>query len=109
MPREINEEPKSEPSWIKRKELIREAIDKKTNISFNYINRKKERSTRTITPTSFETFDEAGQHLGVRGYCFLRKTVRSFYIKRMSRLTVLPDISSVGKNIYHEIYPEEGS
>ena len=106
VPRELSEGPKPEPSWIKRKELIREAIDKNTNISFNYINRKRERSTRTITPTNFETFDEAGRHLGVRGYCFLRKTVRSFYIRRMSRLTILPDISSVGKNIYHEIYPE---
>ncbi len=66
--------------------LIREAIEKNSNISFNYTKYEGEKSSRTIKP---EEFKKVKISLCVRGYCFLRKDYRTFAIRRMSNLKLI--------------------
>jgi len=89
-------------SWYERKAKIEEAIVKNTNISFNYINRNKERSTRIIEPLQFKFFDDACQYLGVIGHCFLKNETSTFNIRRMSQVEILHD-KSVKECFYHDV------
>lgn len=83
----------SETAFSKRVANIRYAIANGKRINFGYrkleeINHKQ----RTITPAELINVDhhrDGGSTLCVRGYCELRKTERTFALKRMRGLKVL--------------------
>lgn len=63
-----------------RIQILREAIDCGGLVAFEYRNRERRRSYRTIAP---QEFIRVGSSLCVAGNCHLRKTRRTFALKRM--------------------------
>jgi len=78
--------PVNRPVFSDRLDMIRQAIDKKLIISFNYEKFEGDRSTRSIKP--FELFQKKTT-LCVRGFCYLRNEDRFFAIKRMTAVKIV--------------------
>jgi hypothetical protein len=71
----------------KRLIMLKQAIDNKQPVYFRYQKADGTKTTRTIDPREFKTVEwemKPGQTLCIVGYCHLRKTDRTFAIKRMS-------------------------
>ena len=66
--------------------LIREAIELRKRISFDYTKYEGEKSSRTIKP---EEFKKVQTSLCIRGYCYLRRDYRTFAIRRMNNLKII--------------------
>lgn len=86
-----------EPSFSNEIELITNAIENQKRIEFFY--KKPSYSTyakRTVRPKELTSVSHkygSGYTLCVKGYCELRKDVRSFALKRMTNLRVISDIT----------------
>ena len=71
---------------------IREAIATQRQIEIDYLNARGERERRTVDPLRLESVD-ADWYL--RGWCHLRKALRTFRLDRIDNLTI------TGKEISH--------
>ena len=69
--------------------LLEEAIGHSLAVHFSYRKFNGTRSTRTISPTSLRTVDNA---LCVVGYCHLRKAERIFAVTRMRGVKLVPKL-----------------
>ena len=74
---------------IKSKEkLLKLAIENRQNVEFIYTDKNGEYSERIFAPSSFITMQ---QTLCVEGYCYLRRSKRTFAIKRMRELRIVSE------------------
>lgn len=69
--------------FIKKLELLEQAMEKQKVVTFWYRKRDGEDMQRTIKP---KTFEKVGHSTCIRGYCMLRKEDRTFAIQRISKL-----------------------
>ncbi len=75
----------------KNEEIINTALRDKKTIHFNYEDRNKVRTTRTVNPNRLFTyyFDDDGEMLCLEAFCHLRKANRTFALFRMSSITII--------------------
>jgi predicted DNA-binding transcriptional regulator YafY len=92
---ELNRSPKVDKSnkvqidLIKNKEkLLQLAIESRQNVEFIYTDKNGEYSERIFAPSSLITMQ---QTLCVEGYCYLRRSQRTFAIKRMRELRIVSE------------------
>lgn len=67
--------------------LIRRAIEKGCNLSFQYIDQDGEITVRIVTPHHIERRHGAGI-LCLIAYCYLRNSNRTFVIHRMNKVSI---------------------
>ena len=67
--------------------LIRRAIEKECNLSFQYIDQDGEITVRIVTPQHIERRHEAGI-LCLVAHCHLRNSIRTFVIHRMNKVSI---------------------
>lgn len=74
----------------KNEEIISDALSNKKSIHFNYEDRNKVRTSRTVIPKRLFTyyFDDDGEMLCLEAFCHLRKANRTFALFRMSSVTI---------------------
>lgn len=74
----------------KNEEIISDALSNKKSIHFNYEDRNKVRTSRTVIPNRLFTyyFDDDGEMLCLEAFCHLRKANRTFALFRMSSVTI---------------------
>jgi len=84
---------KRKSAFDMRVELLKRAIEQKADIRLDYINQAKERSRgRLISPKSFRT---SHGYLMLKAHCHIDHIIKSFNIRRMSKLRILePDKSA---------------
>ncbi len=75
----------------KNEEIINAALRDKKTIHFNYEDRNKVRTSRTVNPNRLFTyyFDDDGEMLCLEAFCNLRKANRTFALFRMSSVTII--------------------
>ena len=75
----------------KNEEIINTALRDKKTIHFNYEDRNKVRTSRTVNPNRLFTyyFDDDGEMLCLEAFCHLRKANRTFALFRMSSVTII--------------------
>ncbi len=83
-------------------EQIREAINSKLGISFDYERRDRAKSHRKVNPLALYFW---GKVWTLTGWCHLRDDFRNFRIDRMSNIasTKLPFIDAPGQSLYDYI------
>lgn len=65
-------------------QLIRDAVTSGTQLEFVYLNSRGEQERRRVDPLRIESVD---QDWYLRGWCHLRKAIRTFRLDRISELT----------------------
>jgi len=79
----------NELSLDKKIELIKKAIESKSNIDITYLKSNDQKSKRTIAPKKVGTMEYLGKsYLGVEGYCFKREDNRVFRVDRILELKI---------------------
>ncbi|HUH52788.1 MAG TPA: WYL domain-containing protein [Microbacteriaceae bacterium] len=63
-----------------------DAISKGQQVSFEYLSRQKQHTTRTVDPKALK---QIGDHWYMQGFCYLRKTDRIFRLEDISSLTIV--------------------
>jgi hypothetical protein len=79
-------------NYEERKRIIEDAIKRNTDLQIIYLKPDDKKSQRTIKPLSIEDMEYKGKVFeGLRAYCYLRNTDRTFRIDRI--LEIAYDIS----------------
>jgi len=74
-------------AFSQRIALLEQAIQERKAVHFRYRKWTGEMSTRTVDPSAFKV---VGESLCVVGYCHLRNAERTFAVKRMSGVNLVP-------------------
>ncbi len=74
----------SKSSFVKKLDVIKDAIRNEQDIQFVYKKYGGETTNRKIKPIELKKFN----NLCVRGYCYMRNDERSFAIKKMSKVKI---------------------
>ena len=79
-------------SFEEKLALVKEAIKKKKRLQILYLKAKDEKSRRQILPKKvYQTEFNGYPYTAIDAYCFLRKEVRVFNLKRILKITVVED------------------